>query len=206
MMERDTASWAIPVVLAALAGGGLWYYWNVLEHGADPAPGVQSTAPESETIPQQSQGPQYPVPDSEFSSGSAAGLRELPVLADSDEYFKLELTDLFGESIGNLLAPSDVIERFVATVDNLPRSHVAERTRPVSALTGAFTADRAGGDRYTISAESYARYDPLVAIVAEADVDDLTDLYRRFYPLFQKAYVDLGYPNGYFNDRLGGPT
>jgi hypothetical protein len=27
-------------------------------------------------------------------------------------------------------------------------------------------------------------------------------LYVRFYPLCQQAYVDLGYPNGYFNDRL----
>ena len=26
--------------------------------------------------------------------------------------------------------------------------------------------------------------------------------YRHFYPLFQQAYVDLGYPDGYFNDRL----
>ena len=30
----------------------------------------------------------------------------------------------------------------------------------------------------------------------------VADVYRRFYPLFQDAYVDLGYPNGYFNDRL----
>jgi len=27
-------------------------------------------------------------------------------------------------------------------------------------------------------------------------------VYLRFYPLFQKAYQDLGYPTGYFNDRL----
>ena len=27
-------------------------------------------------------------------------------------------------------------------------------------------------------------------------------LYIRFYPLFQQAYVDLGYPDRYFNDRL----
>ena len=26
--------------------------------------------------------------------------------------------------------------------------------------------------------------------------------YVRLYPLFQQAYVELGYPNGYFNDRL----
>ena len=30
----------------------------------------------------------------------------------------------------------------------------------------------------------------------------LIDLYRRYYPLFQKAYVDLGYPRGFFDDRL----
>jgi hypothetical protein len=27
-------------------------------------------------------------------------------------------------------------------------------------------------------------------------------LYRQFYPLFQRAYEDLGYPKAYFNDRL----
>ena len=27
-------------------------------------------------------------------------------------------------------------------------------------------------------------------------------MYKQYYPLFQQAYVDLGYPEGYFNDRL----
>jgi hypothetical protein len=27
-------------------------------------------------------------------------------------------------------------------------------------------------------------------------------VYVRLYPLFQKAYEELGYPNRYFNDRL----
>jgi len=26
--------------------------------------------------------------------------------------------------------------------------------------------------------------------------------YRRFYPLFQEAFAQLGYPDGYFNDRV----
>ena len=34
------------------------------------------------------------------------------------------------------------------------------------------------------------------------DTGRLAALYVRFYPLFQQAYRDLGYPNGYFNDRL----
>ena len=34
-----------------------------------------------------------------------------------------------------------------------------------------------------------------------ANDDELVDVYRRLYPLFQEAYVSIGYPNGYFNDR-----
>jgi hypothetical protein len=36
----------------------------------------------------------------------------------------------------------------------------------------------------------------------QANTQSLVQSYARFYPLFQKAYEDLGYPNGYFNDRL----
>ena len=35
-----------------------------------------------------------------------------------------------------------------------------------------------------------------------ADAAQVAAVYRHFYPLFQQAYVDLGYPDGYFNDRL----
>jgi hypothetical protein len=30
----------------------------------------------------------------------------------------------------------------------------------------------------------------------------VSNTYFHFYPLFQSAYQSLGYPNGYFNDRL----
>ena len=42
----------------------------------------------------------------------------------------------------------------------------------------------------------------LVALLAKADAAMLADTYRRFYPLLQQAYQDLGYPDRYFNDRL----
>jgi hypothetical protein len=34
------------------------------------------------------------------------------------------------------------------------------------------------------------------------DSTKLVALYVRFYPLFQQAYADLGYPTRYFNDRV----
>jgi hypothetical protein len=36
----------------------------------------------------------------------------------------------------------------------------------------------------------------------QVDTQKLVQAYVRYYPLFQKAYQELGYPNGYFNDRL----
>jgi hypothetical protein len=39
-------------------------------------------------------------------------------------------------------------------------------------------------------------------MLANTDAAGMEDLYRRFFPLFQKAYVELGYPQGYFNDRV----
>ena len=46
------------------------------------------------------------------------------------------------------------------------------------------------------------RYAPLVKIVQTSDSKQLAAMYKRYYPLFQEAYVNLGYPEGYFNDRL----
>jgi len=34
------------------------------------------------------------------------------------------------------------------------------------------------------------------------DTERAVALYRRLYPLLQRAYEDLGYPGKYFNDRL----
>jgi hypothetical protein len=38
--------------------------------------------------------------------------------------------------------------------------------------------------------------------VKALDAQKLAASYRQHYPLFQEAYRDLGYPKGYFNDRL----
>jgi len=127
----------------------------------------------------------------------------LPPLDQSDDYFKLALGNLFGETIEEILAESGVIERIVASVDNLPRTHVAERIRPIGRIGEPFAIDGQDGiDEFTISPVNYERYDVLVDLLAGADLEEAVEVYRRYYPLFQSAYVNLGYPDGYFNDRL----
>lgn len=127
----------------------------------------------------------------------------LPPLDDKDSYFLLALIDIFGSGAEPVLLSEALVDKFVATVDNLTRSHVAEKIRPVGSLSGAFLVDAGGGEReYLLSPENYARYDYLVEMAAAADLDAIVDMYRRFYPIFQDSYQQLGYPDGYFNDRV----
>jgi hypothetical protein len=89
----------------------------------------------------------------------------------------------------------------VVTVDNLPRQKAAVQKRPTGTVAGSFMAD---GDELhaTINPQNFTRYQPWVAVIGKLNMRQLAALYVHFYPLFQQAYQELGYPNGYFNDRL----
>lgn len=198
-MKKQSSLWFIPIVLAAGAGLALWYYWSQL--ATTPAPEPPAPLPAAET-PAEISGPQHPM-SPRTEPEDRPELVPLPPLGESDEYFKLEVVGLFGDAIDDLLVESRLIERIVATIDNLPRDHIAERIRPVGRLADPFVVDgQDGSGEFTISTSNYRRYDALVGIVTSANLQDVADVYRRFYPLLQKAYVDLGYPDGYFNDRL----
>jgi hypothetical protein len=89
----------------------------------------------------------------------------------------------------------------VATVDSLARGDVAARLNPAQPVAGDFVT--AGeGDAVVLGAANFARYSTWVELVDSLDADATAALYRRLYPQFQKAYEDLGNPDGYFNDRV----
>jgi len=61
----------------------------------------------------------------------------------------------------------------------------------------------AGDDQHgALDERNAARYAPAMAALQGLDMPALAQLYRHHYALFQRAYQDLGYPQGYFNDRL----
>lgn len=186
------------VALVAGLGAAAWYFRDALLPPDEPAAVVAATPPEE--APPALAGPAYPLPPPETEAADAV-LVPLPPLDDSDSYFLLALTDIMGGDFRQLLATEAVIDRFVATVDNLPRSHVAERVRPVGRLTSTFAAEPSGDD-YVLGPANFARYDAIINLVVTADNGRIIAMYRRFYPLFQEAYARLGYPDAYFNDRV----
>lgn len=196
-MSSTTGDWLIlAVIVAVLGGAGYWY----LERNrvAEPTP-----APTAAVVPEQSapsSAPRYPVPGPTVETPE--DLVDLPPLNDSDAYFNLALEDLFGNVLDAMLVESGGVERFVTTVDNLPRSTLSERLRPVSPVANALVVEPAGDNLFELSAANYERYANYVLLFEQADTDAIVDSYRRFYPLLQEAYRALGYPTGHFNDRL----
>lgn len=197
MNDPDLKLLIVLVVVIGLAAAG-WYFRDDIFPRPDPEPAISMPAPVAET---KDTGPRYPMPEP-MGDAATGELVELPPLDDSDSYFLLEIGGTFGPAIEALLVREGVIDRLVATVDNLPRSQLAEQIRPVGQLQDLFRADDGEGETLILSHSSYTRYDALVATLYYADLDAVYDMYRRFYPLFQKAYERLGYPNAYFNDRL----
>jgi hypothetical protein len=126
----------------------------------------------------------------------------LPTLADSDAPLMDALTQLAGASaVKDYLQPESIVRHLVVTIDNLPRQKVAVEKRPTTAIAGSFAAD---GDELhaTLDRQNFERYKPLIAVIRKLDMQKLAAVYTHFYPLFQQSYQDLGYPTGYFNDRL----
>jgi hypothetical protein len=197
-MEKRSSQWLIPLVLAVAAAGALWYYWLRM---SEPEP--VAAPPVAEPVePAASIGPLHPLEPGEDSEPRPE-LVPLPPLDQADDYLRLEVLGIFGESLDARLTQSGLIGKLVATVDNLPRPHVAERIRPLGRLDDPFRVDaQDDSGEYWINTGNYDRYDALVTIAMNADLNALAELYRRYYPLFQDAYVNLGYPDGYFNDRL----
>jgi len=200
-VSHSNTNWLlILLLLIGLAVAGLWVFRMPLE---DSQPVSESpVTPEKAATPESAAAgewaPLYPVPPLD-----SRDLIDLPPLDDSDSYFELALAGLFGPRIGDVLVDSGLIDRFVASVDALSRKHIAENIRPVKRLPGPFLADPVSGDNvYVVHPDNDGRYEFLVAMLATADMELLIENYRNFYPLFQEAYVRLGYPNGYFNDRL----
>jgi hypothetical protein len=192
-MEMNRTVVIRTAVAVIVIGLGVWYY--VHTRAAKPAPPPVAAQP---APAQEEPAIAHPIPQ----GGADASKGALPDLANSDPAVSSAVGALAGDAaVKSYLAPDNIIRRLVVTVDNLPRQKVAVDKRPINAVPGSFIAD---GDELhsTLNAQNFARYQPMVAVVRKLDMQQLAAVYVRFYPLFQSVYQNLGYPNGYFNDRL----
>jgi hypothetical protein len=185
--------WSI-VVLVILGGiAAAYYYWQLHEPPLEPpARSEAPPAPEAKAEP----AIRHPV-QAAPSSG-----KPLPPLGESDAAMQDALAGLFTQkSAEEFFDLKEIVRRFVVTVDNLPRKKVPMRYRLFKPVAGTFLVT-GGGENFLTSPDNYRRYTSYVWLTETIDARKLVAVYVRFYPLFQQEYQNLGYPRGYFNDRL----
>ena len=175
---------AIIVLAAALA----WSLYSRKEPAPEPA---AVTAPEPAAPPEV----HYPAP------AAPEQPVKLPALDSSDKAVANSLIEKLGQSIRNFLIPTQIIRHLVATIDSLDHDPVPLSFRPIKYVPGLPPVETEGGVT-TLSFDNDRRYKPFIAAVKATDAKRLVEVYRQYYPLFQKAYADLGYPKREFNDRL----
>jgi hypothetical protein len=190
-MNEDPKKWiyyAVPIAVAVALAGALYYGKRHKEQETAPA-----TVAEEPIAPAVDEPVHHPIetPPSE---------EPLPTLAESDEPLQQSLREIFGAAVDRYLVPKDIVRRFVVTIDNLPRKKTAIDRWPVKPLGGEFRTS--GTEDIVLSPANAERYKIVVQLFVSTDTQRLVALYKRFYPLLQQAYVDLGYPEGYFNNRL----
>lgn len=199
--QASTGSWigAVVVVLAVVVAGA--YLAHKAMHPGPPlitTPAASASAPTSAA----SAPIQHPIEQAQIAPATAS-TSALPALGDSDASVAAALAALAGgNELSALLVQQQVIARIVATVDALPRHDgLAVFTLPAHVPKGSFVVDETGGS--TVPGErNDMRYAPYMQIVDAVDPQALVTWYVHAYPLFQQAYRQLGYPKGYFNDRL----
>lgn len=201
--RRSTTPWwaSAAAVLAIVGAIGIGIYLaRTNQHAVTPLPSASNPSPGHATAPVPSS-PQHPIDQAQIGDAGKDAV-PMPPLEASDATVAQALASLFGgEGLSALLNPEHVVQRIVATIDSLPRQKLAPAALPIRGAQGAFETQVAG-DKREIAARNAERYAPYATIARAIDAKQLVAWYVHAYPLFQQAYRELGYPDGYFNDRL----
>lgn len=194
-MKEMTRWLALFVIVGGILAG--FYYWQQRAARQTSPPPVGSEAqptPKTETKPQI----RHPIEQTQPDEAATP----LPTLDESEKTVQAALDSLFGaKMVRQFFHVDDFVRRLVVTIDNLPRKQVPLRYVPVNppARTFLTTGEE---DSLVLNPDNYRRYTPYVRLAETLDAKKFAAVYVYYYPLFQQAYEELGYPKRYFNDRL----
>jgi hypothetical protein len=196
--ESAAPAWMLVVlVIVAIAATGYYLWWlneSRVSYEPPPAPAVLpgSEAPAADAPEVAAVAEPVPAPRSV----------PLPSLDNSDPMMRDTVSGLVGrQAFETMVYPSQLVRRIVATVDNLPRETAPRRVMPLEPVPGAM-AIAGAGEEMVIAPGNTARYTPFVRVFESLDARALVQRYVDSYPLFQRAYAELGFPNGNFHRRL----
>lgn len=199
----------IATVVIALIALGLAFTF-LREDAADtPATSVQPVTPAPvPAVAEPSAPEQAPIEEYE-PPAQVIEVEPLPALSESDSSVLSALTQLRGEGLIELLVPQELVRKFVLAVNNLSEGKVIHEYRPVVSPPPPFIVEKytvmiegEAVEQERVSARNFQRYEHYVTTLALIDSDAAVAVYRRFYPLLEEAFRELGLKKPNFHSVL----
>jgi hypothetical protein len=139
----------------------------------------------------------------------------LPDLNDSDATVLAALKALNINGLVEMMIPQDMLRKFVRAVDVVEEGKIVRDYRPIASPQGTFVADTfsvkvSGGElgeqqeveQFRVSPKNYLRYTLFVQVLSGLESDAAITLYKRYYPLLNRAHQELGSNKGNFHSVL----
>lgn len=213
----DSVPWIPAVIVVLIIIGAGYFLLKKEEQPVAPAKQPAVVATPKPEIPSELRIPEikHPVPEAPVESETPIEIEQtlgqpikkeakpLPPLEESDPSFRDALNQLFDPAqLEELFLLRAIIRHFVVTIDNMTGPKLPQKFSITRPPAGKFTVNKDGTERMFIDPENYNRYSPYVGFIKALDTRRIVSTYVHYYPLFQQAYKEVGYPNRYFNDRL----
>lgn len=142
------------------------------------------------------------APEENNTEDKAIEKEILPSLHDSDPIVsKSALTLSTAGDYSKQLAKDDVLRGFVVFIDNLAQGEVLSGFSPLLKPDAPFEVIETP-DSIFLDPKSFKRFDAYTNILDKLDLTLVIQQYKRFLPLINDAYQEMGYEKGDFNDTL----
>jgi hypothetical protein len=204
--SQKSSTTMVAIVVVVLVAVAVAFF--LLRDKKDPVTQVTPVA----VTPQADVPEQQPViePETVYESPQPiVQVEPLPSLNESDASVLNALKELRGESLLALIVPQEVIRKFVMAVNGVSEGKVVHEYRPVVSPPPPFqvekvtvTVEGQAAEQERIAASNYARYETYVTTIALIDMDTAVAVYKRFYPLLEEAFKELGLKKSNFHSIM----
>lgn len=204
--RRSPAITVAVLLLVTSSIGGIAYYYlknpdnqqqlSALKQAVDNKVQPAAIAPPPVPVVESASAPD-PVAASEPPLDQAADAIPLPPLDASDAGIKQELSALsrWNSSAFSLMVSDQLLRRFVTLATNIAAGKIDHKSGPFLPIKGRFAVS--SNMPLTMTPESLTRYTLYIDAITALDPQQCAALYRRFYPLLNSAYQELGEKNNF---------
>lgn len=146
------------------------------------------------------------VPPIEIVEAPASEPSEvLPSLSSSDSFVITRLAGIeLGASLLRMLAPDDIIRKFVVFTHNVAQGELPQLDYPLRRIETEFVVREIDGNLYEMDPATYRRFDALVDTLVALEPEQAMRIYAALRPLFREAYAEIGYQDRDFDETVIG--